>query len=117
MYVGKLVQLAAVEDLYRKPLHPYTETLLHPSSSKGEVADPSNPPSGCCFYPRQKRTKLSMSNIGMLGCSERVIYPWVFVQFYPLIGDVRIAGGHSPRRGHVNDLRGNGRKASVEMMG
>ena len=65
MYVGKLVELADANDLYRKPLHPYTEALLSavhvagPADSQrarivleGEVADPSNPPSGCYFHPR-----------------------------------------------------------------
>ena len=65
MYVGKLVEMAEADDLYRKPLHPYTEALLSavhtagPTHSRrerivleGEVADPSNPPSGCYFHPR-----------------------------------------------------------------
>ena len=65
MYVGKLVELAEADDLYRKPLHPYTEALLsavHTAGPahglherivlEGEVADPSNPPSGCYFHPR-----------------------------------------------------------------
>ena len=65
MYVGKLVEVAEADDLYRKPLHPYTEALLSavhvtdPAASQrerivleGEVADPSNPPSGCYFHPR-----------------------------------------------------------------
>ncbi|MEZ4863754.1 MAG: dipeptide ABC transporter ATP-binding protein [Caldilineaceae bacterium] len=66
MYVGKLVEVAEADELYRQPLHPYTEALLSavhtpgPSGSQkrdrivleGEVADPSNPPSGCYFHPR-----------------------------------------------------------------
>lgn len=64
MYVGKVVELAPTEDLYARPLHPYTEALLSavpkPDPAfrkrrillKGEVADPSNPPSGCYFHPR-----------------------------------------------------------------
>jgi peptide/nickel transport system ATP-binding protein len=64
MYVGKLVELAAAEDLFREPKHPYTEALLsalpkpHPKYREstqllsGEVADPANPPSGCYFHPR-----------------------------------------------------------------
>jgi peptide/nickel transport system ATP-binding protein len=74
MYVGKLVEVADTEDLYLQPLHPYTEALLaavpkpnprlrrrQASASgaptkrvtlRGEVADPSNPPSGCYFHPR-----------------------------------------------------------------
>jgi peptide/nickel transport system ATP-binding protein len=64
MYVGKMVELAPTELLYSEPLHPYTEALLSavpkpdPSIRKrrivlgGEVADPSNPPSGCYFHPR-----------------------------------------------------------------
>jgi peptide/nickel transport system ATP-binding protein len=50
--------------LYAHPLHPYTEALLSAVPKpdpkfrkrrvllKGEVADPSNPPSGCYFHPR-----------------------------------------------------------------
>lgn len=66
MYVGKLVESATVDELYRQPKHPYTEALLSsvPISNPrergaraqiqltGDVADPSNPPSGCYFHPR-----------------------------------------------------------------
>jgi peptide/nickel transport system ATP-binding protein len=64
MYVGQMVELARTDDLFRQPLHPYTEALLanvpkadprHRSKRivlQGEVADPGNPPSGCYFHPR-----------------------------------------------------------------
>jgi peptide/nickel transport system ATP-binding protein len=66
MYVGKLVETATIDDLYRSPKHPYTEALLSSvpipdprlrgSRNRimltGDVADPSNPPSGCYFHPR-----------------------------------------------------------------
>lgn len=64
MYVGKLVELARVDDLFNRPLHPYSEALLAaapaPDPSKrhayqrlqGEIADPSKPPPGCLFHPR-----------------------------------------------------------------
>ena len=66
MYVGTLVELAETEALYARPMHPYTEALLSavpvPDPRlrgarqrivlQGEVADPSNPPSGCYFHPR-----------------------------------------------------------------
>jgi len=64
MYVGKLVEMATTEELFRNPKHPYTERLLSAVPKpdpllkkdrillKGEVADPANPPSGCYFHPR-----------------------------------------------------------------
>jgi peptide/nickel transport system ATP-binding protein len=64
MYVGKMVELASVEELFANPKHPYTEALISavpkpdPLARKnrivltGEVASPSNPPSGCYFHPR-----------------------------------------------------------------
>jgi peptide/nickel transport system ATP-binding protein len=66
MYVGKIVELAKTEELFMNPLHPYTESLLSAVPKpdprlrnkvirirlQGEVADPSNPPSGCYFHPR-----------------------------------------------------------------
>ncbi|MYH65651.1 MAG: ATP-binding cassette domain-containing protein [Chloroflexi bacterium] len=64
MYVGKIVELAATEDLYLRPQHPYTEALLSAAPKpdprleeqqiilSGEVANPANPPSGCSFHPR-----------------------------------------------------------------
>lgn len=65
MYVGKMVELADTNTLYRRPMHPYTNALLsavpYPDPSKrstghielkGNVADPANPPSGCYFNPR-----------------------------------------------------------------
>jgi peptide/nickel transport system ATP-binding protein len=66
MYVGKVAEVAEGLDLYTNPQHPYTEALMSavPISNPkfrdrnerirlhGEVADPSNPPSGCYFHPR-----------------------------------------------------------------
>ncbi len=66
MYVGKVVEVAEGLDLYTQPKHPYTEALMSavPVSNPrdrgrgkrihlpGQVADPSNPPSGCYFHPR-----------------------------------------------------------------
>ncbi len=66
MYVGKVVEVAPVNALFRTPKHPYTEALMssvpiqNPRQRnrrnrirlEGEVADPSNPPSGCYFHPR-----------------------------------------------------------------
>ncbi len=66
MYVGKLVETGTGDELFRHPKHPYTEALLsavpiNDPKDRGkrdrirltdEVADPSNPPSGCYFHPR-----------------------------------------------------------------
>jgi peptide/nickel transport system ATP-binding protein len=64
MYVGKIAEMAGAEQLYAAPLHPYTEALMSSVPKpdpkyesqrivmEGDVADPSNPPSGCYFHPR-----------------------------------------------------------------
>ena len=64
MYVGKIIELAPTESLYRRPRHPYTEALMSAVPKpdphlrdetiilSGEVASPANPPSGCYFHPR-----------------------------------------------------------------
>jgi peptide/nickel transport system ATP-binding protein len=69
MYVGKMVEMADTDALFRQPLHPYTEALLSSVPKpdplyqsrrivmQGEVADPANPPSGCYFHPRCRYAK------------------------------------------------------------
>jgi len=64
MYVGKIVEIAATEDLFTDMQHPYTAALLASAPTPdprvkrkrkpvfGEVADPANPPKGCYFHPR-----------------------------------------------------------------
>jgi peptide/nickel transport system ATP-binding protein len=64
MYVGRIVEIAPTTSLFTAPRHPYTEALLSavpvPDPRRraqrivleGDVADPSNPPSGCHFHPR-----------------------------------------------------------------
>lgn len=69
MYVGKIVEVAKTEELFLNPQHPYTEALLSAVPKpdprlkverlilSGEVANPANPPSGCCFHPRCRYAK------------------------------------------------------------
>lgn len=64
MYLGRMVEFAPAEDLFEKPMHPYTEALLSavPVADpairmeriplKGEIPNPANPPSGCYFHER-----------------------------------------------------------------
>ena len=68
MYLGRIVEVATAEEIYRNPRHPYTRALLsaipiaHPSERaskaatrvvlKGDVPSPIHPPAGCAFHPR-----------------------------------------------------------------
>jgi oligopeptide/dipeptide ABC transporter ATP-binding protein len=66
MYLGRLVELSPAEELYVRPIMPYTEALLsavpipNPDIAekrerillRGEVGNPANPPPGCPFHPR-----------------------------------------------------------------
>jgi oligopeptide/dipeptide ABC transporter ATP-binding protein len=66
MYLGKLMEVSPSEELYTKPIHPYTSALLaaipipDPRENRarerivvsGEPPNPINPPSGCVFHPR-----------------------------------------------------------------
>jgi len=67
MYLGKIVETGSTEDIFREPLHPYTEALLSavpmPEINgktariilKGDVPSPVDIPSGCPFHPRCHR--------------------------------------------------------------
>jgi oligopeptide/dipeptide ABC transporter ATP-binding protein len=63
MYLGRIVELAATDELHARQLHPYTRALMSAVPSvrargrrrlrlTGEPPDPAAPPSGCAFHPR-----------------------------------------------------------------
>jgi peptide/nickel transport system ATP-binding protein len=63
MYLGRIVELAETEEVFRAPKHPYTRALLDEvptleprkrtfTAVKGEMPSPLAPPTGCHFHPR-----------------------------------------------------------------
>lgn len=64
LYLGRVMEVARTEDLFARPLHPYTQALLASSPTpdprrktahvplKGDIPSPVNPPSGCVFRTR-----------------------------------------------------------------
>ena len=67
MYLGRLVESGPTEEVYLRPVHPYTQALLSaipkrdPSQEKqrihleGDVPSPADPPKGCAFHDRCPR--------------------------------------------------------------
>jgi peptide/nickel transport system ATP-binding protein len=64
MYLGKMVEMGTLKEVYANPVHPYTEALMaavpvpdpdfkrDKPLPKGEIPNPINPPAGCRFHPR-----------------------------------------------------------------
>ncbi len=90
MYVGKVVEISDAIDLFINPRHPYTEALMsavpvtNPKLRReggrirleGEIADPSNPPTGCYFHPRcmyrQERCRTETPELREMGGNHSV---------------------------------------------
>ena len=88
MYLGKIMELAPTEDLYKSPHHPYTKALLSaipipdPALERkreqiilsGDIPNPVNPPSGCVFNTRcwkaQDKCRTTEPALVQLGASQ-----------------------------------------------
>ncbi|HCN77589.1 MAG TPA: peptide ABC transporter substrate-binding protein [Verrucomicrobiales bacterium] len=89
MYLGKIVELAPSEELYRNPRHAYTKALMDaipvPDPAKrrkrqllqGDVPSPINPPAGCAFGHRMKHPKWEESTRMDLALKEVAPGHWV----------------------------------------
>jgi peptide/nickel transport system ATP-binding protein/oligopeptide transport system ATP-binding protein len=88
MYLGRIVEIAGKDELFRNPRHPYTQALLasvpvpNPLAKKlaplvdGDVPSPVNPPSGCAFHTRcrfaMERCKTERPTLAEAGAGHRV---------------------------------------------
>ncbi len=86
MYMGRVVEEATVDDIFHKPMHPYTQALLRSiprlgqktqgrrqlESIRGAVPDPYSRPTGCAFHPRCTQR--------IRGVCDQETPPWVEVE-------------------------------------
>ncbi|MEZ4813290.1 MAG: ABC transporter ATP-binding protein [Caldisericia bacterium] len=100
MYLGKIVEIADGNELFKRPLHPYTKALLHaipvpdPEKRKdhalleGDIPSPINPPSGCRFHTR---CEYYAKNKDTFKCNKGE---------YPLVD---VGGGHMTACPHIQE--------------
>jgi len=88
MYLGKIVEIASCDELFKHPAHPYTKALLsavpvlNPEEKtslitlKGDIPNPADTPSGCYFHPRcryaMERCKIDVPNLKKLSDNHKV---------------------------------------------
>jgi oligopeptide/dipeptide ABC transporter ATP-binding protein len=99
MYLGKIVEISPAEELYERPVHPYTEALLSavpipdPDLSaerqqivlEGDVPSPISPPSGCRFHPRcPKAQDMCSAEVPLLEVKSGDIGSHVTACHYPM---------------------------------
>ncbi len=87
MYLGKLVEIAGSDELYRSAAHPYTEALLasipepdpdqqaNHKALTGELPSPLNPPSGCRFRTRCPYAQALLRRTGAAAAGHRARPP------------------------------------------
>jgi peptide/nickel transport system ATP-binding protein len=73
MYLGQIMEIGPLEEVFKHPIHPYTESLLAAvpvpdpkyrrtkAIAKGEIPNAINPPKGCRFHPRCAYAKAECS--------------------------------------------------------
>jgi oligopeptide transport system ATP-binding protein len=98
MYLGKIVEMAKSEDLYKKPLHPYTQALLSAAPIpdpgierdrkriilSGDVPSPDKERTGCYFYDRcPKRMDKCTTKVPPLNSIEDDHYAACYLYFEP----------------------------------
>jgi oligopeptide/dipeptide ABC transporter ATP-binding protein len=85
MYLGHIVEMAPAEELFDRPLHPYTEALLSAAPTidldsrreriilQGDIPSPLNPPSGCPFRTRCRHAqpRCASASVTLLDAGER----------------------------------------------
>ena len=113
MYLGRIVEIAARDELFERPRHPYTEALLASVPTPdpaveaarphrliaGEVPSVREPPPGCRFHPRCPKVLDRCRSVGP--ALEDVGAARVACHLYPeamLVSDVDGAGGSEERR-------------------
>jgi oligopeptide transport system ATP-binding protein len=89
MYLGRIVELAPAQELYKNPRHPYTEALLSavptpdPTAHRrrirlqGEIPNPIRPPPGCHFHARCPIRQLPLCSTEKPSLKETAVGHWV----------------------------------------
>jgi oligopeptide/dipeptide ABC transporter ATP-binding protein len=103
MYLGRVVENASAVDLWRRPVHPYSEALLSSVPGRGDgriilsgdLPSPANPPSGCVFRTRCPEARASCADarpeLEVVGDGHLAACP-VRIHATTAVGDRAVAG-------------------------
>lgn len=122
MYLGKIVEKASRDELYSRPLHPYTEALLkavpeatisrplsRTSIIQGDLPSPANPPPGCHFNTRCPRAVSGLCDVEEPSLRELEPAHWVACHFAEELQAVLSARGSEDSSSETNSKQANNR--------